>query len=115
MSVIYDKARELSRLLAESDEYKEVKAARDKAVENETTRALIREYHHLQLKAQAAAVSGVKDDEALERLKKVGEVLQFDSSASAYLINEYKLSRILSDIYKILADSIEIDLGALEI
>ncbi|OQB23313.1 MAG: hypothetical protein BWY11_01917 [Firmicutes bacterium ADurb.Bin182] len=112
--MIYDKARELSRLLQSSDEYKEFKSARELAMENETTRALINEYHQLQMKVQAAAVTGVKDEPSLERLKKVGEILQFDGNASRYLISEYRLNRILSDVYKILASAVDIDLSALE-
>jgi cell fate (sporulation/competence/biofilm development) regulator YlbF (YheA/YmcA/DUF963 family) len=114
MSIIYDKARELSELVASSDEYRAYKESREKAMENETTRALIAEYHQLQLKAQASAVTGSKDDGSLERLKRVGEILQFDKDASLYLMNEFKLNRMLADIYKILASALDIDLGALE-
>ena len=47
-------------------------------------------------------------------MQKIGEVLQFDQNASAFLIAEYQISRMLADVYKILAEAIEIDLGALE-
>jgi cell fate (sporulation/competence/biofilm development) regulator YlbF (YheA/YmcA/DUF963 family) len=114
MSTIYDKAGELARLLASSEEYRTYKESREKAMQNETTRALIGEYHQLQLKAQASAVAGSKDDDSLLRLKKVGEVLQFDKDASEYLMSEFRLNRMLAEVYKILASALDIDLGALE-
>lgn len=112
--VIYDKARELSRLMAESGEYKAYKETREKAFQNDTTKALIKEYHQLQMQAQAAMVQGQKDDAALERLQKIGEVLQLNRDASDYLMAEYRLNVMLSDVYKILAEAIDVDLGMLE-
>lgn len=114
MSMIYDRARELSQLLASSEEYLEFKRLRDRAMENQATRMLISEYHKLRLKAQAAAVAGSRDEVTLERLKKVGEVLQFDKDASEYLMSEFRINGMLSEIYKILASALDIDLSALE-
>ena len=73
-----------------------------------------KEYHKLQLAAQAAMVSGKKDDETMQRLQKIGELLQLNQDASAFLFAEYRLNRVVSDIYKIIAEAIDVDLGALE-
>ena len=53
-------------------------------------------------------------DELLERLRKVGEVLGLDKDASAFLMAEFRLNRMLGDVYKILAEAIDVDLSALE-
>jgi cell fate (sporulation/competence/biofilm development) regulator YlbF (YheA/YmcA/DUF963 family) len=112
--MIYDKARELSKMLAESEEYKTYKQTQEKAFANETTKALIKEYHQLQMQAQAAMVQRKKDDVCMERLQKIGEVLQLNRDASEYLLAEYRLNVMLGDVYKILAEAIDIDLGMLE-
>lgn len=112
--MIYNKARELAKLLSQSEEYTTYKALKEKAMENETTKALISEYHQYQLRAQAAIVSGQKDEEAMRHLQKIGEVLQLNQEASAYLISEYRLNRMVGDIYKILADAIDANLSMLE-
>ena len=52
--------------------------------------------------------------ELLERLRKVGEVLGLDKDASAFLMAELRLNRMLGDVYKILAEAIDVDLSALE-
>ena len=112
--MIYDTANELARQISESEEYKTYCAAKEKALQNETTKNLVKEYRKLQYKAQAAMVAGETDNASMERLQKLGELLQMDKDASAYLIAEYQLNRTLGDIYKILADAIEVDLSMLE-
>ena len=110
----YDTAKKLAAELRESEEYRAYSALKERVEENDTTRALIDEYHRLQIQAQAAAVSGAKNDELLAKLQKVGELLQFDNNASAFLMAEFRLNRMLADVYKILADAVQIDLSALE-
>ncbi len=112
--MVYDKARELATMIKESDEAKTYAATREAATANDTTKALIKEYHQLQMQAQASIISGNKDEACMERLQKIGEVLQLNNDASAYLIAEYRLNQMLGDVYKILADAIDIDLGMLE-
>ena len=112
--MVYDKANELAQDIRNSEEYKEYKTTKEKAFENQTTASLIKEYHKLQITAQAAMVTGNKDDESLQRLQKIGELLQMNHDASAFLMAEYRLNRMVSDIYKILAETIEVDLGMLE-
>ncbi len=109
--MVYDKARELANMLSQSDEYVSYKAAQDKAFANETTISLHKEYAKLRVQAQGAIVSGKKDDASLERLQKIGEILQLDQDASAYLIAEYRLNTMLGDVYKILAEAIQVDFG----
>ena len=43
--VVYDTARQLAEELKSSDEYRAYAAARETAMANETTRALVAEYH----------------------------------------------------------------------
>ncbi len=112
--MIYDKARELAELLKNSDEHKSYTSLKEAATANDTTKTLIKEYHQLQFRAQSAAMSGQKDDATMERLQKVGEILQLNREASEFLIAEYRLNIMLSDVYKILAEAIDIDLGMLE-
>lgn len=108
--MVYDKARELAKMLSDSEEYKAYKNAQERAFASETTKALLKEYNQLRIRAQGAIVSGKKDDECLERLQKIGEVLQLNRDASDYLIAEYRLNTMLGDVYKILAEAIDLSL-----
>ncbi|MDR0840311.1 MAG: YlbF family regulator [Christensenellaceae bacterium] len=112
--MVYDKARELAKEIADSEEHAAYKQAKEKAMANATTAALIKQYHQLQMQAQAAVMAGKKDEEQLNQLQKLGELLQLNADASAYLIAEYRLNIMVGDVYKILAEAIEADLSALE-
>jgi cell fate (sporulation/competence/biofilm development) regulator YlbF (YheA/YmcA/DUF963 family) len=112
--MVYDKANELAADIKASEEYKRFCAAKDKIEEGSTTASLLKEYRKLQLRAQAAMVAGEEDAECMEKLQKLGEILQMDKTASEYLISEFMLSRMLGDIYKILADAVDVDLSMLE-
>ena len=112
--LIYDKAHELAALLSQSDEYARYRRAKEAAMANEATAAMLKEYHQLQLQAQAAAIAGSKDDKAMEGLRRIGEFLQFNPNAAEFLMAEYALNRMLGDVYKILGASIDVDLSMLE-
>ena len=112
--MVYDTAKILANELKNSVEYREYTAVKARAMENNTTRALIDEYNKLQIQAQAAMISGDRESESLKKLQKTGELLQFDADASAYLMAEFRLKRMVGDVYKILAEAVDIDLGALE-
>ncbi len=110
----YDTAHQLADELQQSAEYRAYKDAKEAAFQSDTTKNLIAEYHKLQLQAQSAMLTGNRDEEQLQKLQKLGEVLQFDAAASAFLMAEYRLNSMLGDVYKILAEAVDVDLGALE-
>lgn len=112
--MVYDKANELAADIKASEEYKRFNAAKDRIKEGSTTETLLKEYRKLQLRAQAAMVAGEEDKDCMEQLQKLGEILQMDKDASEFLISEFMLSRMLGDIYKILAEAVDMDLGMLE-
>lgn len=112
--MVYDTAKKLADELHNSEEYRAFAAARDEAMANDTTKALIDQYHKLQIQAQAASLAGTQSTSMMEQLKKIGELLQFDAAASAYLLAEFRMNRMLADIYKMLAEAVGNDLSSLE-
>lgn len=112
--MVYDTARQLAKELCESEEYRAFMEQKEQVSEDATTKALLNQYHKLQIKAQAAVVSGEKNDALMQELQKLGELLQMNKDASNYLIAEYRVNKLLSDIYKILGDAVGVDLSALE-
>ena len=111
---IYDKANELARLIQESAEYKAYKELKDKLYADDKTKALLTEYKKHQFEAQAAYLSGREPDaEAMEHLKKLGEVLQFNREVTEFFSAEYRFNTMIGDIYKIIGEACDIDLGLL--
>jgi len=110
----YDQAHALARSLKESEEYKEFMRLREIAYEESTNRALLDEYKRLQFRLQAKMASGeTMPEEDYQRLQQIGTLLQFNSDVSAYLMAEFRFQRMLSDIFKILADVAGVDLDML--
>ena len=110
----YDEAHALARALRESEEYLDYARLKAVAYEDDTNRALLDEYKKLQFRLQAKAASGESlPQEDMQRLTQIGTLLQFNSDVSAYLMAEFRFQRMLSDIFKILADVAGIDLDML--
>ena len=110
----YTTANRLAEEIRNSPEYLTYLEAKAILEENETASSMMKEYHRLQILLQAQSVSGSPDPETVQKLKKLAELLQFDETASRYLMAEYQVHTILSDVYKILADAVGVDLSYLE-
>ena len=110
----YDQAHALARALKDSEEYREYARLKEIAYADDTNRALLDEYKRLQFRLQARLASGeTMPEEDTRRLQQIGALLQFNPDVSAYLVAEFRFQRMLSDIFKILADVAGVDLDML--
>jgi len=110
----YDQAHALARSMKESEEYREMMRLREAAYESDTNRALLDEYKRLQFRMQAKLASGENmPEEDYQRLQQIGTLLQFNQDVSAFLLAEFRFQRMMSDIFKILADVAGVDLDML--
>ncbi|MBR0367071.1 MAG: YlbF family regulator [Clostridia bacterium] len=110
----YDQAHALARALRESDEYREYMRLKETAYDDSTNKALLDEYKKLQFRLQARLAAGESmPQEDMQRLTQIGALLQFNPDVSAYLMAEFRFQRMLSDIFKILADVAGVDLDML--
>lgn len=110
----YDQAHALASALRESEEYKEYKRLREVAYEESTNQALLDEYKKLQFRLQARMAAGeTLPEDDYQRLQQIGTLLQFNPDVTAYLMAEFRFQRMLSDIFKILADVAGVDLDML--
>ena len=110
----YDQAHALARSLRESAEYAEYSRLKEAAYADDTNRALLDEYKRLQFRLQAKMASGESlppDD--MQRLQQIGTLLQFNPDVSSYLMAEFRFQRMLTDIFKILAEVAGVDLDML--
>lgn len=110
----YDQAHILAKSLSESDEYREYKRLKQEAYADATNKALLDEFKKLQFKLQAKMASGeTMPDDEMQRLQQIGALLQFNPDVSNFLMAEYRFQRMLSDIFKILAEVADVDLDML--
>ena len=112
---IYDKAHELADLLKQSPEYREYRALLDRIERDENDRGMLDAYRKLRFEVQSVCLSGgTPNEEKLEKLNKLGEVLQFNADISGYIAAEYRLNRIVSDVYRIIGEAADIDVNFLK-
>ena len=109
---IYDRVNLLAQDIKESREFLDYKQAKDALEEDETAKQLVKQYKKLQFEAQAMLMSGKNpDQESMQQLQKLGELLSYNPKAAAYFEAEYKFNTVISDIYKIIGQAAEIDMG----
>jgi hypothetical protein len=99
--MVYDTAKLLAGELKNSVEYREFTVAKARAMENNTTRALIDEYNKLQIRSQGG-------DDRREREKRFAQAPAEDRRTAAVRFGRlglsdggFRLKRMLGDVYKI--------------
>ena len=112
---VYDKAHDLAKEIQNSEDYKEYKRLKELVSADAHTKGLLSDYKKLQLEAQAAYLTGKEPDaETMDKMKKMGEVLQFNQDVTAFFAAEYKFQTMIGDVYKIIGDACDMGLDFLK-
>lgn len=112
---VYDKANELASLIKQSEEYEEYTKIKDEVYEDEQNQRMIKDYKKLQFEAQAAYLTGQEPEvELMNKIQKMGEVLQFNPKITEFFSAEYKFNTLVSDIYKIIGDACDVGANMFE-
>ena len=107
--MIEERARALADEIRQSREYAAYASAREKAMADEQTAALLRRFHKLQMTVQARQMAGGKGGSEEQELRKLAELLQFTPDAAEFLFAEYGLNRLLTEVYDTIARGVGID------
>ena len=102
-------AKELAAEIRRSKEYEAYAAAKEKALADEQTAALLKRFHKLQMTVQARQLSGADPGAEGEELKKLAELLQFSPDAADFLLAEYALNKLLTTTYDTIARGVGVD------
>ena len=112
---VYDKANELASLIKQSEEYEEYTKIKDEVYEDEQNQRMIKDYKKLQFEAQAAYLTGQEPEaELMNKIQKMGEVLQFNPKITEFFSAEYKFNTLVTDIYKIIGDACDVGANMFE-
>lgn len=113
--MVYDLANQLAADLKNDKDVKAYLELKESIMEDETNKALMKKYKKMQFEAQTTIMSGGKlTDDQQEEIKKLGELLQFNTEISEFLSKEYVVNQILTDIYRIIGEAVDIDLSFME-
>lgn len=108
----YSNAHRLAQDIRQCEEYQTYHGLKDEVMGDETTAALIKEYKKLQMKLQMGAMAGAKpDDDDMQRFQGITSLLFSKQEVSQYLLAEMRMQQALADIFKIITDAADIDMG----
>ena len=108
----YSTTYRLAQEIRDSEEYRTYHGLKETVMEDETTAALIREYRKLQLTIQMSTLGGgTANEEDIQRFSGISTLLFSKQEVSRYLLAEMRLQQALADIFKILTEAADVDMG----
>jgi len=105
----YDKARELTIAIKESQEYKDYVAAKERASVNQDLVAALNDYQEKQFDLQKKVMLGEEiEQDVMQRMQDLYQILASDPAASAYLQAQIRFTMMVNDVYQVLGDVIKV-------
>ena len=112
----YSSTYRLAQDIRDSEEYKTYHELKESVMADETTAALIREYRKLQMTIQVSAMGGHQaSDEDTQRFSGITTLLFSKPEVSQFLLSEMRLQQALADIFKIVTEAADVDMGIADI
>jgi len=105
----YDKARELSIAIKESQEYMDYVAAKERASVNQELVAALNDYQEKQFDIQKRTMLGEElGQDVVQQMQNLYEILASDPAAAAYLQAQMRFAMMVNDVYSVLTDVVKV-------
>ena len=105
---IQNKAEDLAREIVQSKEYKDYIKAKEMIEKDQSNILLLESFRRKQWEIQMAQLLGQEvDEEQLLQLDQIYQLLSANPVINEYLMAEYRLSRVLGDVQKILTQWVD--------
>lgn len=109
-ATVNEATERLAAAIRESDEYRQYSALREAVMENETNRALLKEYQRTQTKLQMAAVAGADaSEEDVQRFQKMSSLLYMNPDVAQYLLAQLRMQQLVSGVFQSVAQAAQLD------
>lgn len=106
----YDKAHELASVLKNSKEFTDYKSAKEVIEKDPKSKEMVHDFKKKQFDLQAEHFAGKEPDkEKVANLHNLYNILVTNPDISKYFETEYMFSQMISDVYKIIGDAVEIN------
>jgi len=105
----YDKARELTIAIKESQEYQDYLAAKERASQNQDLVAALNDYQEKQFDIQKKTMLGEEiGSDVVQQMQNLYEILARDPAAAAYLQAQVRFAMMVNEVYRVLSDVVKI-------
>ena len=109
MSNPYDKARELSLAIRESQEYTDYLTAKEKASENQELVAALNDYQEKQFDLQKKTMLGEEiGQDIMQQMQNLYQILARDPAAAAYLQAQIRFAMMVNEVYRQIGEVVKI-------
>ncbi len=106
---VYDAAHGLADAIKASEEYKQFRAAKERVDQNPELSAMLRDFENRQFQEQAKQMSGQDTDQAaMAKIQELSQILMRDPEAALYLQAAMRFSLMISDVYKIVGEAVDV-------
>ena len=105
----YDAAHNLARSIRQAPEYAAFKEAKDQIKSEPSAKKMLLDFRRQQFKLQKQLLAGLEiAPEQQEKLEKLYQVISLNLFIKRYMDAEHRLSILMSDIHKIIAEAVEL-------
>ncbi|MEA4922077.1 MAG: YlbF family regulator [Eubacteriaceae bacterium] len=102
---VYDEAHNLEKAIRESEEFKQMAAAKEKVDADPDLKRVIDDFHQKQLALQTKQMMGEEvGQDAMQSVQDLYAVVAKDPAAADFLQCEMRFGMMMQDVYKILGD-----------
>lgn len=110
MMNVHNDAHRLANSIKKSEEFKEYLKHKEKVESDKKTKEMVDDFRKKLMKAQMEHLAGKEvDEEEEKKLQKLEEVLMLNPTIKDYFMAEMRFSQLISDVYKIIEDAINIE------
>ena len=109
MQNVYDLAHELARSLKETDQFKDYASLTKKMDQEPQLKSMMDDFQAKSMTLQAQMMTGQEQDaELLAQVQSLYGIVMSDPAASAFMQAQLALSQIVSDIYQIIGEAVNV-------
>ncbi len=111
MNNVYDLAHQLARAIKNSQEYKEYVQKKNDLYKDEKNKKMVEDFREKVIDIQVKKMSGKEvSQEELDSVKKLEDILRLNPTINEFLIAEYRYSKLIEDISKIIGEAIDLEI-----
>jgi cell fate (sporulation/competence/biofilm development) regulator YlbF (YheA/YmcA/DUF963 family) len=106
-----EKATEaLAAAIQDTEEFRTYRALKELVMEDDTNRALLKEYQKAQMTLQMAAMAGKEaDDETVERFSRLSDLLYMNNDVAQYLLAQLRMQKLAGEVFQALSRASELE------
>ena len=109
---VYDQAHSLAAAVKASEEFKQYDAVKKQVDANPGLKDAISDFMKKQMELQMSQMTGQEmGPEVMQQLQQLSSVLMQDPTAAQYLQCQMRFSMMMADVYKIIGEAADFDLG----